>query len=109
MKKLIFAAIMLGSVSYFAYAGKNSFSPASYAILRADSRHIAASDVPLAVRNSFHEMFPDARNVQWSIERQDGRRLYEAEFTRNGKRFKAYFTSDGTFVKLERSSSGSGS
>jgi len=109
MKKLILAAIMLGSVSCFAYAEKNIFSPANYAVLRADSRHIPASQVPLAVRNSFREMFPGATNVQWSIEREDGRRLYEAEFTRNGRRFKAYFTPDGTFVRVERSNSGSGS
>lgn len=109
MKKLILAAIMLGSVSCFAYAGKNAFTPAGYTVLRDDSRHIPASQVPLAVRNSFREMFPDARNVEWQIEREDGRRLYEAEFTRNGRRFKAYFTPDGTFVRLERSNSGSGS
>ena len=109
MKKLILAAIMLGSVSCFAYAGKNVFNPAGYAVLRDDSRHIPASQVPLAVRNSFREMFPDARNVEWSIEREDGRREFEAEFTRNGRRFKAYFLPDGTFVKVERSNSGSGS
>jgi len=109
MKKLILAAMMLGSVSYFAYAGKSFFSPAGYAALRDDSRHIAASQVPIAVRNSFREMFPNARNVEWSVEREDGRREFEAEFTRNGKRFKAYFLTDGTFVKVERSNSGSGS
>ena len=103
---------MLGSVSCFTYAGKNVFTPNpnAYAVLREDGgTNIPASQVPLAVRNSFHEMFPDARNVQWSVERENGRKLFEAEFTRNGRRFKAYFLPDGTFVRLERSNSGSGS
>jgi hypothetical protein len=108
MKKLILAAMMFGLVSCFAYAGKNVFNPGSYAVL-SDSRDIPASQVPIAVRNSFREMFPNARNVEWSVEREDGRREFEAEFTRNGKRFKAYFLPDGTFVKVERSNSGSGS
>jgi hypothetical protein len=109
MKKLLFAAVMFGSVSCFAYAGKNAVSAVNYAVLRDDSRNIPASQVPIAVRNSFREMFPNASNVEWSVEREDGRRLFEAEFTRNGRRFKAYFTPDGTFVKVERSNSGSGS
>jgi len=108
MKKLILATIMLGSVSCFAYAGKYVFNPAGYTMLRDDSRDIPASQVPAAVRNNFRAMFPNARNVEWSVEREDGRREFEAEFTRNGRRFKAYFLPDGTFVKVERSNSGPG-
>jgi hypothetical protein len=90
-EKINFGSDEVGSVSYFSYAGKIFFSPAGYTVLRDDSRHISASQVPVAVRNNFRAMFPNARNVEWSVEREDGRREFEAEFTRNGRRFKAYF------------------
>ena len=101
MRKLIFAAIMLVSVSYFTYAGKNVIGSTTFTALR-DGRDIPASEVPIAVRSSFREMFPNARNVQWEVKREDGRRIFEADFTRNGRRFEADFLADGTFIKLER-------
>jgi hypothetical protein len=51
-------------------------------------------------------MFPNARNVQWEVKREDGRRIFEANFRRNGRRFEAEFLPDGTFIKLERKGSG---
>jgi hypothetical protein len=111
MKKLIFVTVMLVSISCFASAGKNAVNPTTYTVL-SDSRDIPASQVPDAVRASFREMFPTARNVQWGVKREDGRRIFEAEFTRNGKRFEADFSPDGTLIKLERKggdNSGSGS
>ena len=105
MKKLIFVTVMLVSISCFAYAGKNVVNPTTYTVL-SDSRDIPASQVPDAVRMSFREMFPNSRNVQWEIKREDGRRVYQVDFTRNGRRFEAEFLPDGTFLKVERKNSG---
>jgi len=98
MKKLILAAFLLSSAAPFAY----STSVATHYYFKDDSRHIPASDVPRAVKQSFRNRYPDATNVRWEVEREDGRRTYEAEFTFNGRRLKAEFLPDGTFIGQSR-------
>jgi hypothetical protein len=100
MKKLILAGALFLSVSSFSYAHNGD---ASYSInVKSGGRDIPASEVPTAVKRSFHHRFPDATRVQWEIEREDGMRVYEAEFTLNGVRYKAEFAPDGTFLGRER-------
>ncbi len=106
MKKVIFAALMLASVSSFA---NSNISVTSYSVASASGRDIPASQVPVAVRASFNAMFPDAKRVQWEIEMENGGIRYQAEFTSNGVRLKAEFLPDGTFVRVRRSNSGGGS
>lgn len=98
MKKLILAAFLLSTVAPVAY----SAPVAVYTYLKDDSRHIPASEVPSAVKQSFRNRYPDATNVRWEVEREDGRRVYEAEFNFNGRHLKAEFLPDGTFLGQER-------
>ena len=94
MKKLILAALLLSSVSYAAYS-----APVKYAYYKKDDgRHIPASEVPDAVKKSFHNRYPGATNVRWEVEREDGRRVYEAEFNFKGRHLKAEFAPNGTFL-----------
>jgi len=94
IKKLILAALLLSSVSYAAYS-----APVKYGYYKKDDgRHIPASEVPDAVKKSFRSRYPNATNVRWELEREDGRRVYEAEFTLNGRRLKAEFAANGTFL-----------
>ena len=102
MKKIVFAALMLTSVSGFAAFNQQAVS--STVAMKDDggSKHISASQVPAAVIESFNAKFPDAKNVQWEVQKEDGGKIYQAEFTQNGKRFKAQFAPDGTFLGKQR-------
>lgn len=100
MKKLILAAFMLSTVS-FSFANVNAKPSISY-IKSGGGHHISPSQVPDAVKSSFNNKFPNASNVQWEVEKEHGSKVYQAEFTQNGKRFKAEFTPDGTFLGKKR-------
>ena len=95
MKKLIFAALLLGSVSSFAH--KNT-PLVSFAVMKKDGVRIPASEVPSAVKATFRNLYPTATKVQWEREREDGRTIYQATFTLNGDRKRALFSANGTFL-----------
>ena len=100
MKKILFAALMLGSVSVFASTHGSPITKV-YA-LKSGGKHISASEVPTPVMATFNKKFPDATNVQWQIEKEDGSKVYQAQFTQSGKSFKAQFAPDGTFLGKQR-------
>ena len=102
MKKILFAALMLTSFSAFARPHATAVSNLSVMSDNGGSRHISASQVPAPVMGSFNAKFPDAKNVQWELQKEDGGKVYQAEFTQNGKRFKAQFAPDGTFLGKQR-------
>lgn len=58
---------------------------------------IAASDVPQAVLDSFNSKYPGASNVEWEVEKEDGKLYFEAEFKMENKSIEAHFRPDGTF------------
>ena len=62
---------------------------------------IASSDVPQAVLDSFNTKYPNAKDVEWEVEKEDGRLYFEAEFSTDGKTKEAYFRPDGSFSKEE--------
>jgi hypothetical protein len=62
---------------------------------------IASSDVPQSVLDSFNSKYPGATEVEWEVEKEDGKLYFEAEFELEGKEKEAYFRPDGTFSKEE--------
>jgi hypothetical protein len=62
---------------------------------------ITSSDVPQPVLDSFNTKYPGAKDVEWEVEREDGKLYFEAEFELQGKEKEAYFRPDGTFSKEE--------
>ena len=62
---------------------------------------ISSSDVPQAVSSSFTNKYPGASDVEWEVEKEDGKLYYEAEFKLDGTRKEAYFRPDGSFTKEE--------
>jgi hypothetical protein len=97
MKKIILAVLLLGSVSSFAHS-----TQIVAAYMKEDGRHISPSQVPVAVKQSFNDRYPSATNVRWEVEREDGGRVYQAEFNFNGRHLKAQFAPDGTFLGQKR-------
>jgi len=100
MKKILFAALMLTSVSVF--ASKATIVSTVVSVKSGGGRHISASEVPAPVMESFNSRFPTATNVQWQVEKEHGSKVYQAEFTQNGIRYKAQFAPDGTFLGKKR-------
>ena len=94
MKKILLAASLL--LAGVTFANANNIT--AITVLSGDGVHIPASQVPVAVRASFHNMFPNATNVRWEREREHGQTVYEADFLLNGKRMKAEFAADGTYL-----------
>lgn len=62
---------------------------------------IASSDVPQQVVSAFTSKYAGASDVEWEVEKEDGKLYYEAEFKVDGKKKEAYFRPDGTFTKEE--------
>src|SRR5215210_4082603 len=101
MKRILFAALMLTSASVFVSANGSVVSNV-VSVKSGGGRHISASEVPAPVMESFNSRFPTATNVRWEVEKEHGSKVYQAEFTVDGKRFKAQFAPDGTFLGKKR-------
>jgi hypothetical protein len=63
--------------------------------------NIISSDVPAPVLSGFQSKYPDAKDVSWEAEKEDGHLVFEAEWKVNGKEKEAVFKPDGTFLKEE--------
>ena len=70
-------------------------------LLACHEKKIAASDVPQAVVAAFNTKYPNASEVEWATEEEDGKKVYEAECKFNGKKIEADFDMDGKFIKEE--------
>jgi hypothetical protein len=95
MKKILLAASLFIAVSSF--AGTYNIAMVRTAT-EAAGRHIPPSQVPAPVKVTFNTMFPTATNVQWEVEREDGKTVYTASFRVNGQKDKAQFRPNGTVI-----------
>jgi hypothetical protein len=94
MKKILLAVSLLLAGATFA----NANNVTVVTIASGDGVHISASQVPGPVLASFNSMFPGATRVRWEREREHGKTTYQADFVLNGKRMKATFAADGTYL-----------
>ena len=67
---------------------------------------ISSADLPPAVASAFETRYPGATDVEWELEKEDDKELYEAEFKLEGKEMEASFLADGTFVEEEEDEKG---
>jgi len=103
MKRIFLAASLIIAATSFTsslHAGALTISAVESA--KRDGIHISPSQVPVAVMASFNETFPTATNVQWEKEKEHGATVYQADFMKNGRRWRAVFAADGTLLKSER-------
>lgn len=96
MKKVILAVCMLATVGTFAAPKTMN---AAFSMKKGDGQHIPASQVPAPVMSDFQMRYPGATNTQWEKESEHGQVAYKAEFKKaNGKKTKAQWLADGTFL-----------
>ena len=62
---------------------------------------IINDDVPSSVSTAFKAKYADVNDLEWEVEKSDGRLIYEAAFKVGGKRKEAEFKPDGTFIREE--------
>ncbi len=66
---------------------------------KSDDKELAISDVPAAVKSAFNSKYPGATDVKWETAKEDENPTYKAKCKMNGKKIKAEFGTDGTFIK----------
>ncbi|MEJ7828027.1 MAG: hypothetical protein WKF91_07525 [Segetibacter sp.] len=66
---------------------------------KSEDDSINTKDVPAAVATSFKAKYPNATDVEWKSAKEDGDRTYKAKYKVEGKKIKAEFSTDGTFIK----------
>ena len=62
---------------------------------------IAESDVPKDLLASFKAKYPNARNVSWEAEKEDGKFYFEASWKENGKETEVHISPDGTIAPAD--------
>lgn len=67
---------------------------------KASGSDLRPSEVPEKVKKSFDARYPDTYVYEWEWKRKQG--LYEAEFIHKGKKYEAFFTPSGKWVRTER-------
>ena len=104
MKRIFLATSLL--IAATSFTGNLNANASTISVLaksaKRDGIHISPSQVPAQVMASFNEKFPTAANVQWEKEKEHGAVVYQADFIKNGKRWRAVFAADGTLLKSER-------
>jgi hypothetical protein len=96
MKRLIFAALLLVSITSYSHP----YVFTSSVVKLKDIRHVSASDVPAPVLANFNSMYPNASNVRWSIltGAYKDNTQYMAEFKLNGAKRTARYAPGGTYL-----------
>ena len=104
MKRIFLAASLL--IAATSFTGNLNANASTVSVLaksaKGGGKHIPASEVPAPVMASFNEKFPTAANVQWEKEKEHGAIVYQADFLKNGKRWRAIFAANGTLLSAER-------
>ncbi|WP_156140720.1 PepSY-like domain-containing protein [Sporocytophaga myxococcoides] len=67
--------------------------------LSAIGQELSENDVPVAVRNSFYELYPNMFVYEWELEKKEN--VYEAEFMNKGIEMEAIFRPDGSYIGTE--------
>ncbi len=67
------------------------------------AKEIPFRKLPPQVQKAFQQAHPNARKVEVEKEEEEyGEPLYEFEFKENGKKFRAFYHTDGSFFGYER-------
>lgn len=64
------------------------------------SQELQEAQVPKIVIDSFQKQYPTAKAYQWEWKKK--KKVYEAEFIWDNKRYEAHYTATGIWVKTER-------
>jgi uncharacterized membrane protein YkoI len=58
--------------------------------------------IPKAVMDTLKTKFPKAKIAKWTVEKEEGKDVYDIEFTEDGKKAEADIFADGTIHNFER-------
>lgn len=66
-----------------------------------DEQEIPSSAVPQPVMSAFQAKYPNETLEKWTKEKEKGKIVYEAKFTKNDKKIEADFDESGNFIEEE--------
>ena len=93
MKKMIFSVAI--SLSLFVIQACDNDKTSK------DDKEISTSTVPASVQSAFSAKYSTATDVKWEDAHEDTVKTYKAKFKLDGKKMKAEFDANGSFVKEE--------
>ena len=59
---------------------------------------IQESDVPKDLLSAFKAKYPNAQDIEWEAEKEEGKFYYEAEWKEDGKEMEMHISPDGTIT-----------
>lgn len=71
------------------------------AFLPAIAHGLKENDMPKEVINTFKSEFPNAKHIEYSKEKDNGKYIYQAEFIFNNKHLEALFDEQGKLIQTE--------
>jgi len=77
-----------------------SFLLISLSILFTACQPMNGQEIPQAVKDSFQKKYPKEKSPDWSV---DSHGYYEAQFKKDGEKYRADFKSDGQWIETENS------
>jgi hypothetical protein len=62
---------------------------------------IKENEVPPGVMNAFKAKYPQAQDIKWEAEKEDGKFYFEADFKDGNKEKEVHISPDGSLIKEE--------
>ncbi len=59
---------------------------------------VVSTDLPPAVNAAFKAKYPNAKDVEWEVQKKDDNLVYEVEFEIDGRDKETKFRADGTEI-----------
>ena len=66
-----------------------------------EDKEISSGEIPASVQSAFSAKYSTASDIKWEDAHEDTVKTYKAKFVLNGKKMKAEFDANGSFVKEE--------
>lgn len=66
-----------------------------------DEQEIAEKQVPTAVLKTFKAAYPNAKDIEYTKEKEDGQAVYEIEFELSERELEALYNADGKLLEVE--------
>jgi len=97
MKKFIFIL----SICIIVITGCNTTGEKKESSSSKSENHniISSAELPAAVLASFKTKYKNAADVKWEKAQEEGKPSYKAKWKIDGKKIKAEFAEDGSFIK----------
>lgn len=68
---------------------------------QSDEKIITKKEVPQAILNAIKKAYPEAKVDHYSVEKEEGKKIYEIGFEQKGRKYEVTYAADGALVEVE--------